>query len=44
MRIGKTHVCKKVRTVSNKNGVPYDGDRAIACSQFESVDITEANL
>lgn len=34
----KTHVCQLVKVVSGKNGVPYDGKRAIACSKFEAVD------
>lgn len=34
----KTHICKLVRVVSGKVGVPYDGNRAIACSKFAEVD------
>ncbi len=37
----KTHVCKLVRLASGRNGVAYDGQRAIACSKFSAVDTDE---
>ena len=38
----KTHVCKLVKLVSGKTGIPYDGNRAIACSKFSRVDTDES--
>jgi len=37
-RVHKGYVCKLVRVVSGKIGVPYDASRAIACSKFEGID------
>lgn len=33
----RRHVCKLVRIVSGKAGVPFDAQRAIACSKFSDV-------
>lgn len=32
------HICTLVRVVSGSKGVPYDAERAIACSKFAAVD------